>query len=146
MTEIMIDEWSNIFTPSDFIAFLVIFLLSFFGSVGKDYLRMFAMQKHMSLSRILLSTITSTVFIFALCDTIIEYSGVKGLMCVSFISGLLGFELLQRVSTIGGLIKFIGNILETYSTIRETITQNKKVEQSEKEKDDTAPQKEENVS
>lgn len=142
MPSLLIELWSSILTPNDFVALLLIFLLSFFGSIGKDYLRMFNMQKHMSLSRILLSTITSTVFIFALCDMIVEYCGVKGLMCVSFISGLLGFELLQRISTIGGLIKFIGNILETYSSIRETLSQNKKTVQAQIDDTDTTAQKE----
>lgn len=119
------DAWTSILSPNDIVTLLVIFLLGFFGSIGKDYLRMFSFHQHMSLSRVLLSTVTSTIFIFAVSDVVIEYSGIKGLMCVSFIFGLLGFEVLQRISTIGGLFRFIVNMVQTYVSIRETLNQTK---------------------
>ena len=98
-------------TPDDFIALMIIGILSFFGSVGKDYLAMFSYHRRMNPIRITLSTITSLLVIFGVSNVILEYTGVKGLMLASFLCGLVGFELLQRLSTIKGLFGILEELI-----------------------------------
>ena len=104
-------DFGKFLTPDDFIVLLIIGILSFFGSVGKDYLAMFYYHREMNPIRIILSTITSLLFIFGVSDVILEYTGVKGLMLASFLCGLVGFELLQRVSTIKGLFGILEELI-----------------------------------
>jgi len=104
-------DFSRFLTPDDFVALLIIGLLSFFGSVGKDYLAMFSYHRRMNPIRIALSTITSSLVIFGASEVILEYNGVKGLMLSSFLCGLVGFELLQRVSTLRGLFEFLEKLV-----------------------------------
>lgn len=104
-------DFSKFLTPDDFIVLLIIGILSFFGSVGKDYLAMFYYHREMNPIRIILSTITSLLVIFGVSDVILEYTGVKGLMLASFLCGLVGFELLQRLSTIKGLFGILEELI-----------------------------------
>ena len=104
-------DFSKFLTPDDFVAILIIGLLSFFGSVGKDYLAMFSYHRRMNPIRIILSTITSLLVVFGMSEIILEYIGVKGLMLSSFLCGLLGFELLQRISTLKGLFGFLEKLV-----------------------------------
>ena len=104
-------DFGKFLTPDDFIVLLIIGILSFFGSVGKDYLAMFYYHRDMNPIRIILSTITSLLVIFGVSDVILEYTGVKGLMLASFLCGLVGFELLQRLSTIKGLFGILEELI-----------------------------------
>ena len=104
-------DLSKLLTLDDFIALMIIGILSFFGSVGKDYLAMFYYHREMNPIRIILSTITSLLVIFGVSDVILEYTGVKGLMLASFLCGLVGFELLQRLSTIKGLFGILEELI-----------------------------------
>ena len=104
-------DFSKLLTLDDFIALMIIGILSFFGSVGKDYLAMFSYHRRMNPIRIILSTITSLLVIFGVSDVILEYTGVKGLMLASFLCGLVGFELLQRLSTIKGLFGILEELI-----------------------------------
>ena len=72
---------------------------------------MFYYHREMNPIRIILSTITSLLVIFGVSDVILEYTGVKGLMLASFLCGLVGFELLQRLSTIKGLFGILEELI-----------------------------------
>ena len=104
-------DFSKLLTPDDFIALMIIGILSFFGSVGKDYLAMFSYHRRMNPIRITLSTVTSLLVIFGVSDVILEYTGVKGLMLASFLCGLVGFELLQRISTLKGIFGLLERLV-----------------------------------
>ena len=104
-------DFGKFLTPDDFIVLLIIGILSFFGSVGKDYLAMFYYHREMNPIRIILSTITSLLVIFGVSDVILEYTGVKGLMLASFLCGLVGFELLQRISTLKGIFGLLERLV-----------------------------------
>lgn len=104
-------DFSKFLTPDDFVILLIIGILSFFGSVGKDYLALFSYHRQMNHVRIILSTITSLLVIFGVSDVILDYTGVKGLMLSSFLCGLVGFELLQRISTLKGLFGILEKLI-----------------------------------
>ena len=104
-------DFGKFLTPDDFIVLLIIGILSFFGSVGKDYLAMFYYHREMNPIRIILSTITSLLVIFGVSDVILECTGVKGLMLASFLCGLVGFELLQRISTLKGIFGLLERLV-----------------------------------
>ena len=136
-------DFSKFLTPDDFVALLLIGLLSFFGSVGKDYLALFSYHRRMNPTRITLSTITSLLVIFGASDVILEYTGVKGLMLSSFLGGLVGFELLQRISTLKGLFGFLERLV-AFKKFMDTVSlsfqeNNKPTENQDKENeyDDT---------
>lgn len=104
MTEVM--------TSEDIIILGIVVVLSFIGSVGQDYLAMFTKSRKMSIIRILLSTATSSIIVFAISSKIVDWIGIRGLIAVSYLSGLIGFEFLQRCSSLNGLISIVEKILE----------------------------------
>ena len=72
---------------------------------------MFSYHRRMNPIRITLSTVTSLLVIFGVSDVILEYTGVKGLMLASFLCGLVGFELLQRISTLKGIFGLLERLV-----------------------------------
>jgi len=91
------------------ILMLLIFFLAFCGGFAQDYLTMLKSpsKKSLSISFITVSTLMGTLITFAFSEYIEEKIGVRGLMLCSFISGLLGFQILKNISTISGLFKFL---------------------------------------
>lgn len=90
------------------VEFCLIFFLAFLGSFAKDYMDLITFSgKKMSIPRIILSTITASLAMFAISDYVQHYVGIRGLMFFSFMIGVAGFQLLQRISTIDGVIKLI---------------------------------------
>ena len=114
-------DFSKLLTLDDFIALMIIGILSFFGSVGKDYLAMFSYHRRMNPIRITLSTVTSLLVIFGVSDVILEYTGVKGLMLASFLCGLVGFELLQRISTLKGIFGLLERLWKLQDLFKKMI-------------------------
>lgn len=105
----------------DVLEFALIFFLSLIGSFAKTYLKMIHSPSNhykMNLIEVLLSTFTATIFVFTFSTSIEIKIGVKGLMLVSFIGGLVGFELLNRISSIQGLMGMLSNILSFYNNYK----------------------------
>ena len=59
-----------------------------------------------------LSTITASITVYSFSDFIVEYIGLKGLVFSSFLVGLIGFELLNQLSTLKGVFKWIDIIIK----------------------------------
>ena len=94
----------------EILSILVIIALSFVGSISKDYILLFKYNQRIKFGRIILSTITSSIFCYCLEPIAVNYLGFRGLVALSFLSGLVGFEVLTKISTIKGgssLIKLI---------------------------------------
>ena len=102
---------TEVITSEDIIILGIVIVISFIGSIGQDYLAMFTSSRRMSITRIVLSTTTSSIIVFAASNKIMDFVGVRGLIAVSFFGGLVGFELLQRCSSLNGLISIIEKIL-----------------------------------
>ena len=114
-------------TAEDGIALAVVVLLSFMGSIAQDYLALFNCQRKKSFIRILLSTTTASIIIFAFSPWIIDKVclGFRGLAAISFIGGLVGFELLQKISNINGLLELIREYLDVLALAKKILSDKK---------------------
>ena len=103
----------NILTIDDTLNIILIVFISFLGSVSKDYLKVLNNPiKKFNIIEVFLSTITASITIYSFSDFIIEYIGIKGLVFSSFLVGLIGFELLNQISTLKGVFKWIDIIIK----------------------------------
>lgn len=103
----------NILTVDDVLNIILIIFISFLGSVSKDYLRVLNNPiKKFNLIKVFLSTVTASITVYSFSDFIIEYIGIKGLVFSSFLVGLIGFELLNQLSTLRGVFKWIDIIIK----------------------------------
>lgn len=109
------DLYSAVLSLDSIVVFIAILALCWLGSLTKDFIIVFKGEekKYINLTfkfrvgRVILSTTTSTFLVFALSDKIIEHIGFKGLLFVSLLVGIVGFELLERISTINRVIELI---------------------------------------
>ena len=72
------------------------------------------------LLEIFLSTVTATVIVFTFADRIKAQFAVKGLVLASYATGLVGYEILIRISSLKGLMSFLSSILEFYRYVDNT--------------------------
>ena len=102
--------------------FCIVLLLAFVGSVAKDYIAAFNGEHKLNIVRILLSTVTACLIIMVFSNFLIDNLGIKGLVGVSFFAGLIGFELLQDISSIDGLLKLVNKVTAILSILKEDDT------------------------
>ena len=103
----------NILTIDEILNIILIIFLSFLGSMSKDYLKVLNNPiEKFSIIKVLLSTITASISIYSFSDFIIEYFNIKGLIFSSFLIGLVGFELLNQLSTLKGVFKWVDIIIK----------------------------------
>ena len=110
---------AQIASSEDILIFCIVLLLAFVGSVAKDYIAAFNGEHRLSIVRILLSTVTACLLIMVFSDFLIDKLGIKGLVGVSFFAGLIGFELLQDISSIDGLLKLVNKVTAILSILKE---------------------------
>ena len=97
----------------DILNILLIVFVSFLGSMSKDYLSVLNNPNtKFNIIEVLLSMITASISVYSLSGFIIEFVGVKGLVLSSFMTGLVGFELLNQLSTLRGVFKWVDIILK----------------------------------
>jgi len=101
----------GVIKAEDIIYISIILFVAFVGSFAKDYLKMFNLQHRMSFTKIILSTFTASIIIFAFAPEIVDKWGIRCLSVISFIGGLVGFETLQRISTVDGLVELLEKII-----------------------------------
>lgn len=109
------DLYSAVFSLDSIVVFIAILVMCWLGSLAKDFIIVFkGEEKHyvnltfkFRAGRVIVSTTTSTFLVFALSDIIISHIGFKGLLFVSLLVGIVGFELLEKISTINRVIEFI---------------------------------------
>ena len=97
----------------DILNILLIVFVSFLGSMSKDYLSVLNNPStKFNIIEVILSMITASISVYSLSGFIIEFVGVKGLVLSSFMTGLVGFELLNQLSTLRGVFKWVDIILK----------------------------------
>jgi hypothetical protein len=107
--------------PEDVAFLIVILFLTFLGSLSKDYINLFNNGIRINFKRIMLSTLTASIFTFAFTPIIIYKTGFRGLIVISYMFGIIGFELLQRISTYEGLVDIISRIMLILDSLRSSI-------------------------
>lgn len=113
------DLYSAVLSLDSIVIFIAILIVCWLGSLAKDFIIVFKGEekRYMNftfkyrVTRIALSTATSTLLVFALSDTIINHIGFKGLLFISLMVGIVGFELLERISTLNRIIEIIDLIV-----------------------------------
>lgn len=113
------DLYSAVLSLDSIVIFIAILIVCWLGSLAKDFIIVFKgeekVYKHLTFkyraTRVALSTATSTLLVFALSDTIIDHIGFKGLLFISLMVGIVGFELLERISTLNRIIEIIDLIV-----------------------------------
>lgn len=116
MIETIID---NLLGSDSLLDLCVISFVSFLGSFSKTYLSVMRdPYKQKSLSQrfleIILSTITATILIFTFSTKIEQDYSLRGVVLASYIAGLVGYELLNRFSSIKGIMSLISSGLKIY--------------------------------
>lgn len=113
--------------------FLLIFIFSLMGAIVKDvYNTETKVETDVKVSRILLSTIVSSVIIFGLSDWMIGRMTWKTFALVSFIGGLIGFDSLSKLTN----LNFWINLYNLTKAANQ-----KTIEDEEKEKHDSSEEK-----
>lgn len=94
--------------------FIVILLVALAGSYCKDYLRIMNSQQleKLSISHILLSTLTATILTYSLSEIVLEHYGSKIILLLAFVNGLLGFQIMQRLSSVDDILELAKSIVE----------------------------------
>ena len=72
---------------------------------------------------VVLSSFTATIIIFAFSPYIEAYLSLRGIILCSFIAGLVGFELLIRLSSIKGIIALLTSIVQFYNNYTKTLSE-----------------------
>lgn len=122
----------------DLIGIVIIFFVSFIGSFAKVYLKLMRLkpgkEHHFNMIEVVLSSFTATIIIFAFSPYIEAYLSLRGIILCSFIAGLVGFELLIRLSSIKGIIALLISIVQFYNNYTKTLSE---VEEADKNEDNS---------
>lgn len=86
---------------------LVIVIFTFAGSIVRDIFNTLSgTDNHVKLTRILISAITSSILMYSLTDILLIKITDKILVSIYFISGLIGFEILTKLTSVEGVVNF----------------------------------------
>ena len=126
----------------DSIGIAIIFFVSFIGSFAKVYLKLMRLKPegdhHFNMTEVVLSSFTATIIIFAFSPCIEAYLSLRGVILCSFIAGLVGFELLNRLSSIKGIIALLASIVQLYDAYNKTISESNKADKGNDNSNDTS--------
>lgn len=104
--------------------FIFYFTIGFFGAFMKDlYETITNKEPKIKLGRILIGSIwTAFLFIF-LGDSILKEYSINVIIFLTFLSGLIGFELFGKITTIAGLTKVINFIMKLKKSVKIDFTE-----------------------
>ena len=126
----------------DLIGIAIIFFVSFIGSFAKVYLKLMRLKPekghHFNMTEVVLSSFTATIIIFAFSPYIEAAFSLRGVVFCSFITGLVGFELLNRLSSIKGIIALLASIIQLYNAYAKTISETDKADKDKDNSNDTS--------
>ena len=104
-------SYNDVISSEEVLILLILTITSFIGSLSKDYIMLMQQQQRMKVGRITISTVTSTFLMYSVSAYIMSHFGFRGLIGISYLSGLLGFEILDRLSRFNDVIKIIRIII-----------------------------------
>ena len=92
----------------DLLLFILTSVFCLVGSYAKEYLRLWNhCAAELSTKRIFVAAATATLVSFGLSDDLLSRFGMKGYPMSCFFIGLIGFELLERMSNIDGFLDVV---------------------------------------
>lgn len=87
---------------------LVIVIFTLAGSIVRDIFNTLSgTDNHVKLTRILISAITSSILMYSLTDILSIKITDRILVSIYFISGLIGFEILTKLTSVEGVVNFL---------------------------------------
>lgn len=88
--------------------FIATVVPSLAGAYAKECLRLWNnCAAEISKRRVFVAASTATLVAFGFSDDLLAHFGLKGYPMTCFFIGLIGFELLERMSNIDGILEFI---------------------------------------
>lgn len=108
----------GVVTAEDCISAAIIILLVFIGSICQDYVAAFKYQRNISLVRIIFSSVAASIILISVSPFIVNEIGLRGLILVSFVGGLAGFEILCKLCTLDGIIEVLSKVLDIINIAR----------------------------
>lgn len=103
---------------TNIIIFLFIIVFCFIGAIVKDtYNTLIDKDEKVSIIRILISTIVSSIILFSISDYILRRISYKLLTLFCFLGGMLGFEILGKISK----LEFWKNSSEMFKKIKKIL-------------------------
>lgn len=122
---------------SNGIDYIFILIFCLIGAIVKDaYNTLTKKDEEVKICRILVSSFSASIVIFALSDYIIPDLGYKITMLISFIGGSTGFELIAYITTLGFWIKIIFKDKKEVIKMIEDDKNKKEDDKEEKKEDD----------
>jgi len=134
-------SYNDVLSSEELLILIILAITSFIGSLSKDYILLIQHKERMKVGRILISTTTSTFLMYSTSIYIMSHFGFRVLIGISYLSGLLGFEIVDRLSKFNDVIKIIRIIIGIDDRIKKLEKvlnkeeKNKKEEAEEKETD-----------
>ena len=130
-------SYNDVISSEEVLILLILTITSFIGSLSKDYIMLMQQQQRMKVGRITISTVTSTFLMYSVSAYIMSHFGFRGLIGISYLSGLLGFEILDRLSRFNDVIKIIRIIIGIEDRIKKIEKIVCKEDEQQKEKNET---------
>lgn len=95
---------------SGFMDFLFIFIFSLLGAIIKDTYNTFTSKDNkVKISRILISSVVSSVLLFSLSEYILVKISYKLFILPCFVGGMIGFEVLGKIKNLSFWINAYSN-------------------------------------
>lgn len=105
---------STILSNNELVEIVTIILFALLGSCAKDYVCLLNKElTKINLLRIFFATITGSIISYFAYPIVIYNLDFRGVIFSSFLLGLTGFELLQKLSSLNGIFNLIRFILYT---------------------------------
>ena len=99
--------YSEILNPEELIVILISVIMSFIGSLSKDYINLMRKGDKMKIGRIIMSTVSASIISYTFSVYILKHFSFRGLVGISYFCGLLGFELVSKLSNLTGVIQIL---------------------------------------
>ena len=100
-------NYLNIIQPEDLLIILVSVIMSFIGSLSKDYINLMRKGDKMDIGRITMSTISASILTYTFSIYILNHFSFRGLVGIAYFCGLLGFELVSKISNLNSVIQIL---------------------------------------
>lgn len=99
--------YDDVDIQAEIFLFISIISISFIGTLCKSYYNLLAQHKQMRIGIIVISTITSSIVVYALSDILIPNLSFHVFIGVTFFTGVIGIEIVKYLSNFSKLLLMI---------------------------------------